>query len=328
MIVPARNAARSLSACLEAILAEAGDAVEIIVVDDASTDETAKIASSYPVRLVHLKQRGGVAAARNAGADAARGRVLFFLDSDVVLAPGGLERGRAAIAQPGVDAVIGSYDDDPAVRSAVSLFKNLAHHHFHQRAGPEASTFWGACGVIRRESFWSVGGFDARRFRSPSVEDIDLGYRLRERGAQIRLDRGLLVKHLKRWTLLSLISTDVLNRAIPWARLSMERGALPAELNLDPSQRVAAGLAVAFAACIALAPFWWPALAACAPVVLAALYVNRDLFRLFLRCGGGRFAVLGFLLQQLYYLYSLAGLLLGVGIHFVCRAWPSVAHRV
>ena len=90
---------------------------------------------------------------------------------------------------------------DPDDQSIVSRFKNLAHHHFHQRARVEASTFWGACGAIRREQFFAAGGFDEKRFKLPSIEDVELGSRLVDRGVRIVLDPGLQVKHLKRWTL-------------------------------------------------------------------------------------------------------------------------------
>src|SRR6202011_2360901 len=135
-------------------------------------------------------------------------------DADVVLGPGAMARAMAAIAsRPETGAVIGSYDADPAAASVVSRFKNLAHHHFHQRSNSDATTFWGGCGVIRRECFMAVGGFDENRF---TIEDVELGYRLIENGVRIVLDPELQVKHLKRWTLHSMLVTDVTLRAIPW----------------------------------------------------------------------------------------------------------------
>ncbi len=156
-IIPALNAAATIARCLDAITAQASDDVEIIVVDDGSTDNTFEIASRYDVRLLKLPQNMGPSAARNRGAEMARAPILFFLDADVVLAPGGLARARAAMSRVDADAVIGSYDDDPAAESTISRFKNLAHHYFHQRSEADATTFWGACGLVRRELFFAAG---------------------------------------------------------------------------------------------------------------------------------------------------------------------------
>src|SRR5215472_1889879 len=146
VIVPARNAATTLPRCLDALVAQATDDVELIVVDDNSSDDTAAIVSRYPVRLIELPRHAGASAARNQGAEASRGEVLLFIDADVVLAPGGMCRVVATMARPEVGALIGSYDADPDDVSTVSRFKNLAHHYFHQRSQVNASTFWGACG--------------------------------------------------------------------------------------------------------------------------------------------------------------------------------------
>lgn len=325
VIVPARNAAATLGRCLESLLAQAADDTEVLVVDDASTDETAEIASRHAVRLVRLAEHRGVSAARNAGAAAARAPLLLFLDADVAPGAGLLARGRRWFTDSEVDAVIGSYDDEPAHRATVSLFKNLAHHHFHQRSPGPTTTFWGACGFIRRDLFARSGGFDERRFHLPSIEDVEIGDRLAGLGARMLLDPELTVKHLKRWTLWSVVATDVRRRAIPWTELWLERRRLPQNLNFQPGQRLAAALAVAGLALGVAAPFSPAARLALAAVFPPAVWINRDLYALFLRKGGLRLAVAGFFLQQLYYLYSLAGLAAGLGFHLAGRAWPRVA---
>ena len=212
-----------------------------------------------------------------------------------------------------VGAVIGSYDEDPSASSTVSRFKNLAHHHFHQRSSADAITFWGACGLVRRDRFLAAGGFNEYRF---SIEDVELGYELVAQGDRIILDPDLQVKHLKKWTLRSMIITDVMHRAIPWTLLCLEHQRLPNNLNFSTEQRVAAlvTLAIALVGTIAIAEYrLWAVVAA---LVSVALCLNMDLYRLFLRKGGLRFAVSGFLLQQLYYLYSMLGLIAGLTIHF------------
>lgn len=167
------------------------------------------------VEVIQLTQQCGPASARNRGARHASGSIFLFVDADVVVQRDTLSRAVAFFrARPDIAAVFGSYDDAPAEMNFVSQYKNLQHHFVHQRAAPEAATFGAGCGAVRREAFEAVGGFDAKRYPQPSVEDIELGYRLRRMGCEIALDRGLQVKHLKRWTFFSLLRTDIFNRAL------------------------------------------------------------------------------------------------------------------
>jgi GT2 family glycosyltransferase len=313
VIIAARDAAATLGACLDGVFAQAGPDVEVIVVDDASRDATAGVAARYPVSLVRCERWGGVASARNRGAAAAAAPLLLFLDADVVPGPGLLARARRAFDDPATDAVFGSYDDEPAVRSTVSRFKNLAHHHVHQHARRRATTFFAGCGAIRRARFVAAGGFDEARYRRPSIEDVELGGRLAAQGARIIAAPGLQVKHLKRWTLGSLLVTDLVRRAIPWTQLILERRSWPGDLNLAPRQLAAAGIALLL---IALLPFLaHPVAAAAWPALLAgAVIANHGLYTLFWRKGGARLAVAGFVLQQLYYLYAAVGFAVGVGL--------------
>ena len=311
-IIPALNAAATIARCLDAITAQLSDDVEVIVVDDGSTDDTFEIASHYDVRLLKLPRNMGPSAARNRGAEMARAPVLFFLDADVAIAPGGIARARAAMSRGDADAIIGSYDDDPAAKSSISRFKNLAHHYFHQRSRTEATTFWGACGLVRREIFFAAGGFDEQRF---GIEDVELGYRMTARGVRIVLDPGLQVKHLKRWTLGSLVTADVWRRAVPWTLLRLEGRRLPADLNFSIDQRISTVVTVALAILTPAAIFrpqlWIPV----AALIAAAIWLNLDLYRLLFKKGGPWFSINGFLLQQLYYLYSVFGVAAGIAIY-------------
>ena len=80
--------------------------------------------------------------------------------------------------------------------------------------------------------FVNLGGFDAGRYRYPSIEDIELGYRIIGSGRRIVLREDLQGKHLKEWRLKNLLHTDIFRRAIPWSRLMLERKQLA-----DESQR-------------------------------------------------------------------------------------------
>jgi glycosyltransferase involved in cell wall biosynthesis len=324
VIVPARNASATLADCLASVVAQADPDTEIIVLDDGSTDSTAEIAQRFPVRLIRLGEHRGVAAARNLGTHAARGSMLLFTDADVTLQDGALERGRAAMAASGVQALIGSYDDEPGYRSTVSLFKNLSHHYFHQRTGPYVTTFWGGCGFINREVLIAVGGFNEQR---QGITDVELGYRLTARGIRIRLDPAVQVKHLKRWTLPLLLKTDLKVRAIPWTTLMLEFGYLPDGLNFTFDQRAGAMLACLLVASAIASVIWPQATGAFLLFLVLAAIINRRLFALFYRRGGLRLMVGGFLLQQLYYLYSIAGMIVGVARYWLGILPPAAGQQ-
>ena len=239
VIIPARNAAGDLPILLDALNPQLHPGDECLLVNDDSTDSTLDVAASYPIRVFSLKTRSGPAATRNLGASEAVGDVLVFLDSDVVPHADLLERMRRHfLANEILAAVIGSYDDQPASTAQVSRFRNLLHCYTHRTGNRRASTFWAGCGAIRRHVFEAAGGFDQRRYLEPSIEDIELGVRLRRSGAFILLDPELQVQHRKVWTLPVMLRTDVWNRAVPWSRnwILASRQA-PADLNLKVSQR-------------------------------------------------------------------------------------------
>jgi glycosyltransferase involved in cell wall biosynthesis len=318
VVIPTYNAATTLPRCLDALIAQADLNLEIIVVDDGSVDSTRQVAARDQVRLIAMPEHSGDAQARNAGARAARGDVLFFLDADVALLPRMLARARTIIADPDFAAAIGSYDDDPYEHSTVSRFKNLAHHYFHQRSGGDATTFWTACGLIRRELFISSGGFSERA--RPGIRDVELGYLLTAAGTRIKLDPGLQVKHLKAWTLRSLLAADLKLRAIPWAALLLKYRSFPAGLNFSSDQKCAAVTAFMLAGALGASLVWPGALVIVAILVIAAVLMNRGLYRLFWDRGGLRLLFGGFLLQQFYYFYSVVGLIAGIVLCLLGRS--------
>jgi glycosyltransferase involved in cell wall biosynthesis len=306
VIVPAFNAAAYLRRCLEAVFASDGRSYECIVVDDGSTDDSAAIAGRAGARVVRISEGPfGPAHARNRGAEAARGKILFFLDADIVLAPGALRR-VATLFQERTDvaAVFGSYDNCPAAPGVVSRYRNLLHHFVHQNGNREASTFWAGCGAIRRGVFEKIGGFDEQRFSRPSIEDIELGYRLRKAGYRILLDKQLQGTHLKRWSLYSMIRTDITCRAVPWSRLIREAPRASADLNLQPGQKASVALIGMAGAFLVMAMAWPQLLALSVLAIAGVVFLNRRLYAFFARQRGILFAAVCVPLHLLYYLYS------------------------
>lgn len=325
VVVPVYNGGVQLERCLAALLASDFRAREIIVADDASTDASAGVARSLGAEVVSLDARSGPASARNQGARRARGEVLLFIDADVVVRGDTLSRVAATLrARPDIAAVFGSYDDSPEAQNFVSQYKNLLHHYIHQQSSAEAATFWAGCGAVRRAAFETAGGFDAIKYARPSVEDIELGYRLRRGGCKIILDRELQVKHLKHWTLALLLRTDINARALPWTRLILEQGALINDLNLRVAQRVCAALTGTALVLLALSVFNALLSAGALVALCAVLLLNLPLLRFFARRRGAWFAVRAFGLQLLYYFYSGTVFALCYAAHALKRAGASL----
>jgi cellulose synthase/poly-beta-1,6-N-acetylglucosamine synthase-like glycosyltransferase len=305
VIIPVRDGGTDFQVCLEALAASSRPPDELLVVDDASADDSADTARQAGARLVARNETArGPAACRNMGAEAASGDVLVFVDADVRVHPQALAAiENHLVSSPDVAALFGSYDDDPPHRNVVSRYKNLLHHWVHQHSRREASTFWSGLGAIRRDVFDAVGGFD-EAYALPSIEDIELGVRLTSSGHRVWLCPDVQGAHLKRWGLVSMLRADVFRRAVPWSRLIFSTSRLPSDLNLTPRSRVSAVSAWAATAMLLLAP-WVPA-AWTVGVAAAALVVglNASLYAFFGKRGGLVFAAGAAVLHFLYLLYS------------------------
>ncbi|MGH7178070.1 MAG: glycosyltransferase family 2 protein, partial [Tepidisphaeraceae bacterium] len=267
VIIPVFNDAGNLRKSL-ASLRNGDVSAEIIVVDDASTDGSDRVAEELGARVVRMERNSGPAEARNRGASVAAGQVLLFIDADVCAHPDTL--GRILQSVSDADAVFGSYDLAPAATNALSQYKNLFHHFMHQQGPGEAATFWSGCGAIRRSVFWEAGGFDPTYIRS-CIEDIELGMRLRRSGRRIVINKQVQVTHLKKWTLWGLIKSDFRDRAVPWTVLILRQRHLPRAPTLALSQRVSV-LFTALTLLVLLAgAVQFPLLALAAPATVLAI---------------------------------------------------------
>jgi glycosyltransferase involved in cell wall biosynthesis len=306
IVIPVYNGEKDLRSCLEHVLASGAGGFECIVVDDGSTDGSADIARELGATVVAAGRRRGPAHARNLGARAAKGEIVVFVDADVWVRPDTLERIRGHfLRDPALSAVFGCYDDEPLHGNFLSQYKNLTHAWFHRSAREDASTFWTGCGAMRREVFLEFGGFE-ERYDHPTCEDIELGYRLRLAGHRIRLDRELLVKHLKRWTFWNLVATDIFKRAGPWTEMILRHRFMPNDLNLETRQRLSVAVALALLAASAALPLVPHAriLAACALLFAAHTALNLRLLRFLAKRRGLGFAAAAAPLNLLSHIYS------------------------
>jgi hypothetical protein len=308
LIMPTVDWGPTFALCLEAAQAALDGEDQLVVVFDGEPPPLPDWLHTSGAVLLHTGARSGPAAARNLGAGQARHPILLFVDADVELHPDAIERIRAHFsADPHLEALFGSYDDRPAAPGLVSRFRNLLHHHTHASHPGPACTFWAGCGAVRRKSFLALGGFDAKAYRQPCIEDIEFGLRLHDAGGRILLDPTIQGKHHKRWTLGLMLRTDIQQRAIPWSRLLLRRRQLPTTLNLSTSARVSAAasllIPIALAAGTITPAQGWSSLVLAAALALILL-LNRPFLALLWHRGGIRLAAGGTGLFILYLVYS------------------------
>ncbi len=186
VVVPAHRAAGTIEVCLRAILGGTLRPDELVVVDDASPDDSGARAEALGARVLTRASNGGPSAARNTGWQSTTARLVAFVDADVELAPDALARLVAAMDDPtavGANGilsaevpkrlgrgapppvtppVVGSAGDARAADLDVTGFVHTSLHYQHLRHGARvASAFTSLC-VFRRETLERMGGWDER----------------------------------------------------------------------------------------------------------------------------------------------------------------------
>jgi hypothetical protein len=214
--------------------------------------------------------------------------------------------------------VFGAYDDQPDDSGFISQARNLAHSFVHQRSRRDACTFWAGLGAVRANAFAAVGGFD-ERFSRPSVEDIDLGYRLRAAGFSILLDHSIRGQHLKRWTIRSAIRTDVCQRGIPWTQLLHHYRTMRNDLNVSYAGR--ACVILAYTALFLLGATVWKAvfLGPAAACLLALAWIDAPYYAFLRHHRDLPFAVRSYPLRVVHHLSNGLSFVIGTCLFLAGR---------
>ncbi|HEY7725737.1 MAG TPA: glycosyltransferase family 2 protein [Anaeromyxobacteraceae bacterium] len=326
VVVPCHDGGATIGRCLAAALASDYGRFEVVVVDDGSGDGSGEIAESFPCKLVRLGSRQGVSRARNAGAAASSGELLFFIDADCLLRPDALSRANASHRRR--DLVLGgTYTPAPHDRDFFSAFQSAAIHHFEtKQATPDYVAAHAM--VVDAELFRKSGGFVQDSFIgvAAGVEDVELCHRLRRAGCELLVDPEIQVQHVFRFSLRRSLGNAV-RKARTWTRYSLanrdilaDSGAASRELKAN----VLLGLAQAalVAASVALGSAW--PLAPVLPLLALDLRLNRRLVAAWRRAGGRRFAAAA----VLYYLTAYAAAVgIGAGAGAAQWLWSLRARR-
>lgn len=194
VVIPAYNCSKYVDAGLRACASQSWskEDLEIIIVDDGSTDNSAEIMKKHPVRYIY-QDNSGPAAARNAGWKVASGEIVCFTDSDCVPEEEWVEKIVAKYTSDDIGGVGGSYE----IANKESLLAECIHDEIIQKhaATPAETDFLGSFNVsYRKRVLEEVGGFD-ESFRQASGEDNDLAYRVKKAGYRLIFDKEIKVAH-------------------------------------------------------------------------------------------------------------------------------------
>ena len=204
LVVPCYNAAGSLAAVLAGARRQSLAPLEVLVVDDGSTDGTADMALRMGARVKRHRRNLGLAAARNTGLTSATGDLVVFVDADTVPHPDLVRRLTVGYVDPALAGVGGQVLEVGAVGTVDRWRASFWRQTQGERALDDAPFVVGACCSLRRAAARDAGGF-AVGFHT-NGEDVDLSVRLRARGLRLAYDPRAVVFHTRRDSLQSLLS--------------------------------------------------------------------------------------------------------------------------
>jgi GT2 family glycosyltransferase len=270
---------------------------EIVVVDDASFDDSAEIARQAGCRVVRADENVGAARAKNRGAQAAIGDVLFFTDDDVIVSRDALARVAEDLNAPYIVGVVGLLDRAIPFDDFASNYKNLWMRFTYARLPRERiGVFYTSAAAIRRDIFLQLGGFD-ESYRGTSIaEDTEFGQRAWGAGHVLRLDPRVTVTHCKRYTLREVLHTDFL-RARALMLMRLRKWGQPFFTSVPMFYQLAVPTIFAALICLALT-FANAMFLAASAILLVTFYVLSFPWLGYLtRERGARFALLAALFQ-------------------------------
>jgi len=204
IIIPVRNRPEDISACLHSLagLVYPVENLEIIVVDDASTDNTPRAISEFPVNLISLKEHRQASHCRNLAARKAGGDILAFIDSDCLANALWLQDLVPAFTDPSVGAVggiVGAYFKESALDRYEEVKSSLIVSRRARRSQDNDKAFYvPSCNLlVRRNLFLQLGGFREELFVG---EDVDFCWRMQDAGhhLEFRPEGKVFHKHRNR----------------------------------------------------------------------------------------------------------------------------------
>lgn len=182
IIIPFYNAEKTLKRCLFSIHYALRKNMEVILVDDASTDDSPRIAAEFPYQIIRIQEHNGPATCRNIGAEKAKAKYLLFIDADVILQKDTIEKLIGTYNErPDIVGVSAIYSDRPVAPGLFQEFKAIEQaYKYSNYTADRYSAFDTSCGSIRRDVFFKIGGFNTS-YKNADTEDVEFGYNLSQR---------------------------------------------------------------------------------------------------------------------------------------------------
>lgn len=199
VVIPVYNGSRTLRRTLETVRRQKEPPAEIIVVDDASTEDFRDLVREMGAMHHRLPMNVGPAIARTEGVRVSSAEVVLFTDADVWLPENLLSGISRHFAEKECECVQGTFSRQCPHNNFFSQYKNLFNRYVLGLLPEWVSTTYTSVTAIRRDFFFQCGGFD-ENIRTASVEDRTLGENIVRAGGRILLDPTLEVIHNKRLT--------------------------------------------------------------------------------------------------------------------------------
>ncbi|MFI5298945.1 MAG: glycosyltransferase family 2 protein [Polyangiales bacterium] len=317
VVVPAYNATATLESCLSAIRGSRFEDFELVVVDDGSTDGTGDVARRFTSNVVTHPQNKGLPRTRLTGIGAARGAILVFVDSDVVIGVDAIERIHALMERDAeVAAVTGLLSCTTPIGGYLAAYKNIYMNHTFRRLPERVSFLYGSIFAVRAAVLRSIPPefFTSTFF----AEDTSLGQELFRQGRFMAFDRQLEVIHLKDFTLKSFCRNSF-NIPFQWAQLMIRNKAWQqigrgktGFAHASNDQMVSLILLGTMVIVIVGGTFGIIPKSALVPLLLVWLWTNRSLLHALYEERGLLFATKGVFVTFLDHAVKAAGVSLGV----------------
>jgi len=296
VIIPIRDGKHTLRFCLDSLKKSELPPSEVIVVDDCSREDCSDLVRSYGFKFLRVDRPQEAENARNMGAEMAKGDILVFTDCDMVIQPDALGRIRKSLSNLHYAAISGVCTPENDQRNLAARYKNLWLYYSYA-SSPKDFDYWiSSIGAVRKDAFFSVKGFCTSFQNKYGGGDLEFGRRLKKAGWRIRLDTKIQGKHLKRYSLWSLLKNDY-SRGKGWFKFAFRERILTYVVkklriaNIHPGFLLSVVISLALILSLLLIPFHKIFVVCAAFLALAYLLVNYPLLRFFRRRAGTYFAL-------------------------------------